>query len=67
MAGFTQLFSLILEKPFHVETPFLWNVKVVRAPPPETSIPCFALVSPRGYRLEGLPVKLAVAMLQELG
>jgi hypothetical protein len=42
-------------------------VKVVRAAP-ETSTPCFALVSPRGYRLEGLPVKLAVAMLlQELG
>jgi transposase len=42
-------------------------VKVVRAAPPETSTACFALVSPRGYRLEGLPVKLAVAMLQELG
>ena len=43
------------------------SVKVVRAEPHETA-PCrFALVSPRGYRLEGLPVKLAVAMLQELG
>jgi hypothetical protein len=42
-------------------------VKVVRAEPPETSTLAFALVSPRGYRLEGLPVKLAVAMLQELG
>lgn len=42
-------------------------VKVVRAEPPVTTTPCFALVSPRGYRLEGLPVKLAVAMLQELG
>ncbi len=42
-------------------------VKVVRAEPPATAFPCFALVSPRGYRLEGLPVKLAVAMLQELG
>jgi len=27
MAGFAQLFSLILEKPFHVETPFLWKTK----------------------------------------
>ena len=42
-------------------------VKVVRAEPPATAFPCFALVSPRGYRLEGLPVKLAMAMLQELG
>jgi hypothetical protein len=42
-------------------------VKVVRAEPPVAGSPCFALVSPRGYRLEGLPVKLAVAMLQELG
>jgi hypothetical protein len=42
-------------------------VKVVRAEPPVTATHCFALVSPRGYRLEGLPVKLALAMLQELG
>lgn len=42
-------------------------VKVVLAEPPVTASPCFALVSPRGYRLEGLPVKLAMAMLQELG
>jgi hypothetical protein len=27
----------------------------------------FVLVSPRGYRLEGVPVKIAVALLQELG
>jgi hypothetical protein len=25
------------------------------------------LVSPRGYRIEGLPMKVAIAMLQELG
>ena len=42
-------------------------VKVIRAEPPVTATPCFALVSPLGYRLEGLPVKLAMAMLQELG
>jgi len=42
-------------------------VKVVRSEPHETAPDRFALVSPRGYRLEGLPVKLAVAMLQELG
>ena len=42
-------------------------VKVVRAEFPATAAPCLALVSPRGYRLEGVPVKLAMAMLQELG
>jgi len=42
-------------------------VKVVRAEPPVTTTPYFTLVSPRGYRLEGLPVKLAMAMLQEIG
>ncbi len=42
-------------------------VKVVRAEPHETAPDRFALVSPRGYRLEGLPVKLAAAMLRELG
>ena len=42
-------------------------VKVVRADPPVTVAPCLALVSPRGYRLEGMSVKLAMAMLQELG
>ena len=42
-------------------------VTVVRPEPPVVAPACFALVSPRGYRLEGLPVKLAMAMLQELG
>ena len=42
-------------------------VKILRAELPVAAPPCFALVSPRGYRLEGLPVKLAMAMLQELG
>jgi hypothetical protein len=42
-------------------------VKVVRAESPETALGRFDLVSPRGYRLEGLPVKLAITMLQELG
>ena len=42
-------------------------VKVVRAEPHETAPGRFDLVSPRGYRLEGLPVKLAITMLQELG
>ena len=42
-------------------------VTVVR-PEPQVAAPAgFALVSPRGYRLEGVPVKLAVAILQELG
>lgn len=42
-------------------------VKVVRPEPQMVAPTCFALVSPRGYRLEGVPVKLAMAMLQELG
>ena len=42
-------------------------VKVVRADPHVADPGRFALVSPRGYRLEGLSVKLAVAMMQELG
>jgi len=42
-------------------------VKVVRTEPQEISLGSLALVSPRGYRLEGLPVKLAMAMLHELG
>jgi hypothetical protein len=42
-------------------------VKVIRAEPPVRATPCIALVSPRGYRLDGLPVKFAMAMLQELG
>ena len=42
-------------------------VTVVRPEPQVVAPACLALVSPRGYRLEGVPVKLAVAMLQELG
>jgi hypothetical protein len=42
-------------------------VKVVRPEPPMVAPTCFALVSPRGYQLEGIPVKLAMATLQELG
>jgi transposase-like protein len=42
-------------------------VTVVRTEPQVVASASFALVSPRGYRLEGLPVKLAMAMLQELG
>jgi hypothetical protein len=42
-------------------------VTVVQPEPQVVAPTCFALVSPRGYRLEGVPMKLAVAMLQELG
>ena len=42
-------------------------VKVVRAEPHLAVATSFTLVSPRGYRLEGLSVKLAMAMLKELG
>jgi hypothetical protein len=42
-------------------------VTVVRPEPQVVAPVCLALVSPRGYRLEGVSVKLAVAMLQELG
>jgi hypothetical protein len=42
------------------------RVKVALADP-DTHNPRVQLVSPRGYRIEGLPVKLAIAMLQELG
>jgi len=42
-------------------------VTVVRPEPQVVAPAGFALVSPRGYRLEGVPVKLAVAILQELG
>lgn len=42
------------------------RVKVARAEP-EASSPQVQLVSPHGYRIEGLPAKLAIAMLQELG
>jgi hypothetical protein len=42
-------------------------VKVVRTEPREAALGRFDLVSPRGYRLEGLPAKLAMTMLQELG
>jgi transposase-like protein len=42
-------------------------VTVVRPEPQAVAPASLALVSPRGYRLEGVPVKLAVAMLQELG
>ena len=45
----------------------MFPVTVVRPEPQVAASACFALVSPRGYRLEGLPVKLAMAMLQELG
>jgi transposase-like protein len=41
------------------------RVKVARAEP-EASGPHVQLVSPRGYRIEGLPARLAIAMLQEL-
>jgi hypothetical protein len=42
-------------------------VTVVRTEPQVVAPTSFVLVSPRGYRLEGVPVKLAVVMLQELG
>ena len=37
-------------------------VKVVSAEPHETAPDRFALVSPRGYRLEGLPAKLSILL-----
>jgi hypothetical protein len=44
----------------------MMRVKVVGQVP--TAAPAVVdLVSPRGYRLPGLPVKVAMAMLQELG
>jgi hypothetical protein len=42
-------------------------VTVVRTEPHVVAPTSFVLVSPRGYRLEGVPVKIAVALLQELG
>ncbi len=42
------------------------RVKVAR-PEADASVPQVQLVSPRGYRIEGLPSRLAIAMLQELG
>ncbi len=42
------------------------RVKVAR-PDLDASLPHVQLVSPRGYRIEGLSARLAIAMLQELG
>ena len=42
------------------------RVKVTRAEP-DTSDLRVQLFSPRGYRIEGLPAKLAISMLRELG
>ena len=42
------------------------RVKVARVEPHAVTSHV-QLVSPRGYRIEGLPMKVAIAMLQELG